>query len=86
MMSSPERSTGQPDESASRPEEHSHEKKPVSRAIFIASIVGTLVVVMVAGFWITIAAGRVPEDRPRDHPVATETSSILGPPGDNSNG
>ncbi len=85
-MSSPERSTGQTAESASRPEEHSGEKKPLSRAIFIVAILATVVVVVVAGFVITIAAGRVPEDRPRDHPEATETSSILGPPGDNSNG
>lgn len=85
-MNSPERSTGQTSESASRPEEHSHEKKPVSRAIFIAAMLGTVVIAMVAGFVITIAAGRVPEDRPRDHPVSTENSSILGPPGDNSNG
>ena len=85
-MSSPERSTGQTVESASRPEEHSHEKKPLSRAVFIIAVLLTVVVVMVAGFVITIAAGRVPEDRPLDHPVMTENSSILGPPGDNSNG
>ena len=85
-MSSPERSTGNTAESASRPEEHSGEKKPLSKAVFIVAILATVVVVMVAGFWITIAAGRVPQDRPRDHPELTETSSILGPPGDNSNG
>jgi fatty acid desaturase len=46
----------------------------------------TLVIVIAAGFAITLAAGRVPEDRGRDVPPATETSSILGPAGDNSNG
>ncbi|MGS0687334.1 hypothetical protein ACVBEQ_19650 [Nakamurella sp. GG22] len=85
-MSSPEGSTGKTAESASRPEEHSGEKKPLSKAIFIVAILATVAIVMVAGFWITIAAGRVQEDRPRDHPQMTETSSILGPPGDNSNG
>ncbi len=44
-----------------------------------------LVAVIIAGFVITVVAGRVPEDRPRDVPPATATSSILGPPGDNRN-
>ncbi len=88
-MSSHEQSTRDDrntvDASDQSTDDHQQDEASRTRGPLVTIIlVGVAVVVVIAvGFAITIAAGRVPEDRGRDHPIATETSSLLGPPGDN---
>ncbi len=80
-----DRSTQDPpnEPKAEAPQDHSRQQKGRRWTLVWAGL--AFVFVIVAGFVITIVAGRVPEDRPRDVAPATETSSILGPPGDNRN-
>ena len=79
-----ERTSNPPNEPRAEGTENEHRQSKGRRWSLIWTALA-FVAVIVAGFVITLVAGRTPQDRPRDVSPATEQSSILGPAGDNRN-
>ena len=79
-----DRSTNPPNEPKAEGTENEHRQSKGRRWTLVWAAL-TFVIVVAAGFIITLVAGRTPQDRPRDVPPATAQSSILGPAGDNRN-